>query len=129
MPEAESLGFAMYRLTPGGGLESADAGHNRRVAQTNCVGKLDCDLIQADGSHIVTAAPITLTPVFPTATVTGLAVGALAVATFPAAAGGWVGPNPVTQRVRTSPGLAATVPGTAHGLPIRALSGKRVTTA
>ena len=75
MPEAESLGFAMYRLTPGGGLESADAGHNRRVAQTNCVGKLDCDLIQADGSHIVTAAPITLTPVFPTVTVIGLAVG------------------------------------------------------
>ena len=67
------------------------------------------------------AAPITLTAVFPTVTVTGLAVGAMAVTTFPATGGGWVGPKPVTQRVRISPGLAATVPETTDGLAMGAL--------
>src|SRR6266545_1945182 len=47
----------------------------------------------------------------------------------PSGNAGLVGPNPVPHRMITSPGLAATVPATRAGSPIRAPSGLRVAMA
>jgi hypothetical protein len=49
--------------------------------------------------------------------------------TIPAGVAGDVAPNPVAHRIKMSPAFAATVPDTADGLPMSALSGYRVAIA
>src|SRR3954451_4918478 len=56
------------------------------------------------------AQPKTCASALPIFTVTGLQLYCLSAGTWiPAATGGVVAPNPVPQRITTSPGLAATV--------------------